>query len=88
MKLSKNTSINTYTIKLVEDKPQSYRPIYALNMVKLETPKANIKTHIRISFIQYSKSLASVLNFYIKKFDNNLQLCVDYQGLNNLSIKS
>lgn len=72
LKLLKNTSINIYTIKLVKDKPLFYRPIYILNIVKLETVKANIQTHIRMSFIQYSKSLASALILsYIKKFDNN-----------------
>lgn len=57
----------------MEDKPLFYKPIYTLNMVELDTSKANIETHIRMTFIQYSKSLASTLILsYIEKFDSNL----------------
>ncbi len=35
MRLSENTSINKYAIKLIEDKQLFYRPIYNLKLVKL-----------------------------------------------------
>ncbi len=51
MELPKNTSINKYAIKLVEDKQPPYGSIYALNPVKLETLKTYIKTHLKTGFI-------------------------------------
>ncbi len=39
-------------------------------------------------FIQPSKSLAGALILFDKKLDNSLCLCIDYQGLNNLTIKN
>lgn len=42
IEFSKNTDINKYGIKLVEEKQPSYRPIYALNFVELEILKTYI----------------------------------------------
>lgn len=51
IKLSKNTSINEHTIKLVEGKQPPYRPIYSLKLVELEILKTYIKTYLKIGFI-------------------------------------
>lgn len=51
IELPKNTSINEYAIKLVEDKQLLYRPIYSLRLVKLEILKTYIKTHLKTEFI-------------------------------------
>ncbi len=51
MKLSENININKYAIELIEEKQPFYRPIYTLNLVKLDTLKAFIKTYLKISFI-------------------------------------
>ena len=39
-------------------------------------------------FIRSSKSPAGIPILFDKKLDNSLGLCVDYQGLNNLTIKN
>lgn len=74
--------LNKYTIKLIEKKQSSYRPIYTLSLVELEILKVYIKTHLKIKFIQPSKSFASAPIFFNKKLDYSLQ------GLNNFIIKN
>ena len=87
-KLPKHTRINNYAIKLVDSQQLPYRPIYSLEPVELETLKAYIKTNLANSFIRSSKSLASALILFDWKSDGSFWLCVNYQGLNNLTIKN
>ncbi len=56
--------------------------------MKLETLKAYIETHLKTGFIQPSKSPAGAPILFDKKLDGSLCLCVDYWGLNNLTIKN
>lgn len=88
MELSKNTGINKNAIKLVKRKQSPYRSIYILNSVKLGILKTYIKTHLKIEFIQPFKLLASTPLLCDKKLDNSLYLNVNYQNLNNLTIKN
>ena len=88
MKLSKNTGINKYAIKRQDNKHLPYRPIYSLGPVQLKTLKTYIKTHLKIGFIQPSKSLAGAFILFNKKPDGSFWLCVDYQGLNNFTIQN
>ncbi len=88
MKLSENIGINKHDIKLIEEKQPPYGPIYALSLVELETLKVYIKTHLKTEFIQPSKSSTSAFIFLDKKPDSSLCLYIDYQGLNNLTIKN
>ncbi len=67
IELPENTGMNKHAIELIEGKQLSYRPIYALSLVELETLKTYIETHIKTSFIQYSKSPARVLIFFDTK---------------------
>ncbi len=50
--------------------------------------KAYIKNNLANSFIILSKSPAGAPIFFNKKSDGSLRLCMDYQGLNNLTIKN
>lgn len=47
----KNTDINEHTIKLVKGKQPSYRLIYILSLVELETLKTYIKIYLKTRFI-------------------------------------
>ena len=87
MQLPENTGINEHAIELVEGKQPPYGPIYSLGPVELETLKAYIKTHLKTGFIRPSKSPAGAPILFDKKPDGSLRLCVDYQGLNNLTIE-
>ena len=86
--LPKHTGINDPTIKLVNGQQPSYEPIYSLGPVKLETLKTYIKTNLGKEFIRPSKFPASAPILFNRKLDGSFRLCVDYQGLNNLTIKN
>ena len=56
--------------------------------MKLEILKAYIKNNLINGFIRFFNFPAKALIFFNKKPDGNLRLYVDYQGLNNLTIKN
>ena len=87
-KLSEYTGINDHAIELVDDQQPPYEPIYSLGPIELETLKTYIETNLKNGFIRSSKSPAGAPIFFDKKPDDSLQLCVDYWGLNNLTIKN
>ena len=87
-KLPEHTGINNYAIELVEGQQPPYGPIYSLGPVELETLKAYIETNLANGFIRPSKSPAGAPILFDRKSDGSLRLCVDYRGLNNLTIKN
>ncbi len=87
-KLSEHTGINVHVIELVDDWQPLYGPIYSLRLVELETLKAYIKNNLASGFIRPFKSPAGAPILFDKKPDGSLRLCVDYRGLNNLTIKN
>ena len=88
VELPKHTGINNHAIKLVDDWQPPYGPIYSLRPVELETLKTYIKNNLANGFIRPSKSPAGAPIIFDKKLDGSLRLCVDYRGLNNLTIKN
>ena len=86
--LPEQTKLNEHAIKLEEGKQPFYGSIYSLGPVELETLKTYIKTHLKTGFIQPSKSPAGAPILFDKKPDGSLWLCVNYQDLNNLTIKN
>lgn len=80
--------LNKHTIQLERDKQSLYEPIHSLSLVELETLKTQIETYLIIGFIQPSKSLAGAPISFDKKPDDSFYFFVDYQGLNNLTIKN
>ena len=88
-KLPKHTGINNHAIELVDGCQQPpYGPIYSLEPMELETLKAYIKTNLANSLIRLSKSPAGAPILFERKPNGSFWLCVDYQGLNNLTIKN
>ena len=88
IKLPKNTGINKHAIELQDDKQPPYWLIYSLGPIKLETLKTYIETNLITGFIQLPKSLASAPILFDNKADGNFRFCVNYRGLNNLTIKN
>ena len=86
--LPENTGMNKHAIELEEGKQPPFRPIYSLGPVELETLKIYIKTNLANGFIRLSKSPARAPILFDRKPDRNLRFCVDYWGLNNLTIKN
>ena len=87
-KLPEHTEINTYAIDLEEGKQPPYGPIYSLRPVELETPKTYIENNMANGFIRPSKSPAGAPILFDKKPDGSLRLCVNYRGLNKITIKN
>ena len=84
--LPENTGMNEHAIELEEGKQPPFGPIYSLGPVELKTLKIYIKTNLANGFIQPSKSPAGAPILFNRKPDGSLRLCVDYRGLNNISI--
>lgn len=80
MELPGNTGMNEYVIKLINGKRAHYKSIYALSLVKLETWKTYIKSHLKPGFISPSKSLTGAPTLFNKKPNSSLCLYIDYQG--------
>ena len=83
-----NTRINEHTIKLEENKQPPFRPIYSLGPIELEILKIYIKINLANGFIRPSKSPARAPILFDRKLDKSFYLCVDYWGLNNITIKN
>ena len=86
--LPERTEFNEHAIDLEDGKLPPYGPIYSLGPVELETLKTYIETYLKTGFIRPSKSPAGAPILFDKKPDGSLRLCVDYRGLNNLTIKN
>ena len=86
--LPKHNGINDHPIDLLDNKQSPYGPIYSLGPVELETLKTYIKANLASGFIRPSKSPAGAPILFIQKKNGNLRLCIDYRGLNNLTIKN
>lgn len=86
--LLEHTKINDNAIGVVNSKQPAYRSIYNLKLMELEILKTFIKINLADSFIKSSKSLAGALIFFVWKLDKRFCLCVNYQGVNNLTIKN
>ena len=86
--LPEHTGMNDHAIKLEEGTQLPYGPIYSLGSVELETLKTYIETNLKNGFIRTSMSPAGAPILFDRKPDGSLRLCVDYPGLNNLSIKN
>ena len=56
--------------------------------MELKTLKTYIKTNLANGFIWPLKSPADTPILFIQKPDSSLRLCVDYRGLNNLTMKN
>ena len=87
-KLPKHTRINDHAIKLVNSQQLSYGSIYSLGLVKLEILKAYIEINLANGFIRSSKFPTDTLILFDRKSNGSLRLYVNYQGLNNLTIKN
>ena len=88
MELPKYTGINNHPINLLDDKQPLYGLIYSLGSVDLEMWKTYIEANLASSCIRSSKSITGVLILFVQKNDSNLHLCIDYRGLNKLTIKN
>ena len=86
--LPERTGANKHAIELKKGNQPPYGPIYSLGPVELETLKIYIETNLANGFIRASKSPAGAPILFVRKPNGSLCLCVNYQGLNNFTIKN
>lgn len=75
-------------IPLEEGTRPPYGPLYPLSPSELETLKNYIDDNLKSGFIRPSESPAAAPILFVKKKDGSLRLCVDYRGLNRITIKN
>lgn len=88
IELPEHIKINDHFFNQEEDKQPPYRLIYNLKPVELEMLKTYIKNNLKNLFIRPSKSHVGVSILFVKKVNSFLQLYIDYQELNKLTIKN
>jgi len=75
-------------IPIEEGKSPPYGPLYALSPKELQVLCEYINEHLANGFIRPSQSPAAAPILFVKKKDGSLRLCVDYRGLNRVTVKN
>jgi hypothetical protein len=75
-------------INLQEGTQPPFEPIYNLSQNKLVALWNYLDENLAKNFIQHSKSLVGAPMLFVNKKDGSLQICVDYRGLNKITIKN
>ena len=77
-----------HAIDLINGKQPPCRPIYSLSENDSSILPAYIDKNLANGFIRPSKSTSNTPILFVPKPNGVLQLCVDYRGLNNITIKN
>lgn len=77
-----------HAIELTDGKQPPYGPIYPLGEEELATLRAYLEDALATGRIRYSVSPAGAPILFTRKKDGGLRLCVDYRGLNAITIKN
>lgn len=78
----------THKIDLVEGKEPPYGPLYPMNEAQYQALREYIAENLENGRIQHSTSRAGAPILFVPKKDGGLRLCVDYRGLNKVTIKN
>jgi len=77
-----------HAIPLESGKAPPFGPIYKLSPAELEVVRTYITENLRKGFIRHLQSPCGAPIVFTKKADGTLRLCVDYRGLNKITIKN
>ena len=77
-----------HKIPLKEGTTVPYGPMYSMSKLELETLHEYIQENLAKGFIRRSESPAGSPVLFVKKKDGSLRLCIDYRGLNKITIAS
>jgi Reverse transcriptase (RNA-dependent DNA polymerase) len=83
-----NSTRVEYSIPIKEGAEVPYNPIYQLREHKLGVLRDYLESSQEKGWIRKSKSPTSALILFILKKDDSLRLCVDYRGLNKVTIRN
>ncbi|KAH0610200.1 uncharacterized protein H6S33_011727 [Morchella sextelata] len=86
--LPPHRSSHDIEIVLEEGKRPPYGPIYGLSQIELKALREYLDENLPKGFIRASESPAGAPILFVKKSDGTLRLCVDYRGLNAITIKN
>ena len=75
-------------IDLQEGVCPPFGPLYVLTVPELKALRVYLDENLEQGFIQPSKSSVGVPILFVKKKDDSLHLCVDYWGLNKLTVRN
>ena len=73
--------------RVIDGKTPPFGPLYAMSRNELQALKAWLEKNLKKGFIRPSSSAAASPVLFVKKADGSLRFCVDYRGLNNISVK-
>ncbi|KAI0996661.1 Transposon Ty3-I Gag-Pol polyprotein [Podosphaera aphanis] len=77
-----------HKIPLKEGLEPPYKPLYGMSREELIALKDYIEENLGKGYIRASSSPAGAPVLFVKKKDGSLRLCVDYRGLNEITIKN
>jgi len=77
-----------HTVPLESGKAPPFGPIYKLSPMELETVRRYVEENLRKGFIRHSQSSCGAPIVFAKKKDGTLRLCIDYRGLNKITLKN
>ena len=77
-----------HAIDLLPNTAPPYGPIYPLSQVELKLLREYLDEGLESGRIRRSKSPAGAPILFVPKKDGKLRLCVDYRGLNRITVKN
>jgi len=75
-------------IKLTPESNPPHMPLYNLSQTELELLRKYLADYMARGWIRRSKSPAGAPILFVKKKDGTMRLCVDYRGLNKITVKN
>jgi len=77
-----------HAIDLNPGKEPPYGPLYGMSREETEELRKELETQLTKGFIRASKSPAASPVLFVRKPGGGLRFCVDYRGLNEITIKN